>query len=68
MAFAPPTNGKPGVAVAVLVEHGVAGGTAAAPVVGKALARYYGVPAIGPGMTPPPDVIPADPSPLRASR
>ena len=49
MAFAPPTNGKPGVAVAVLVEHGVAGGMAAAPVVGKALARYYGVPAIGPG-------------------
>lgn len=67
MAFAPPTNGKPGVAVAVLVEHGVAGGTAAAPVVGKALARYYGVPAIGPGMTPPPDVIPADPTPVRAA-
>ena len=66
MAFAPPTNGKPGVAVAVLVEHGVAGGVAAAPVVGKALARYYGVPAIGPGMQPPPDVIPPDPSPVRA--
>ena len=65
MAFAPPTNGKPGVAVAVLVEHGVAGGVSAAPVVGKALARYYGVPAIGPGMTPPPDVIPADPQPVR---
>jgi penicillin-binding protein 2 len=66
MAFAPPTNGKPGVAVAVLVEHGVAGGTSAAPVVGKALSRYYGVPAIGPGMTPPPDVLPADPQPVRA--
>jgi len=66
MAFAPPTNGKPGVAVAVLVEHGVAGGVSAAPVVGKALARYYGVPAIGPGMTPPLDVIPADPQPVRA--
>ena len=66
MAFAPPTNGKPGVAVAVLVEHGVAGGVAAAPVVGKALARYYGVTAIGPGMTPPPDVLPADPSPIHA--
>ena len=44
MAFAPPTNGKPRVAVAVLVEHGVGGGVSAAPVVGKALARYYGVP------------------------
>jgi hypothetical protein len=50
----------------VLVEHGVAGGVSAAPVVGKALARYYGVPAIGPGMTPPPDVLPADPQPVRA--
>ena len=67
MAFAPPTNGKPGVAVAVLVEHGVGGGVSAAPVVGKALARYYGVPAIGPGMTPPSDVIPADPEPVRAN-
>ena len=66
MAFAPPTNGKPGVAIAALVEHGVQGGVSAAPVVGKALARYYGVPAIGPGMTPPPDVIPADPQPVRA--
>ena len=66
MAFTPPTNGKHGLAVAVLVEHGVGGGVSAAPVVGKALARYYGVPAIGPGMTPPPDVIPADPSPVRA--
>ena len=66
MAFADPANGKPGVAVAVLVEHGVAGGTSAAPVVGNALARYYGTRAIGPGMAPPPDVLPADPSPLRA--
>ena len=32
-------------------------------VVGRALARYYGVPAIGPGMTPPPDTIPAPPQP-----
>ena len=66
MAFADPVHGKPGVALAVLVEHGVAGGTSAAPVVGKALARYYGVTAIGPGMAPPPDVLPADPSPVRA--
>ena len=66
MAFAPPAHGKPGIALAVLVEHGVGGGISAAPVVGKALARYYGVDAIGPGMTPPPDVLPADPSPVRA--
>ena len=39
-----------------------AAASSAAPVVGKALARYYGVPAIGPGMTPPPDVLPADPA------
>jgi penicillin-binding protein 2 len=65
MAFAEPFNGKPGVAVAVLVEHGVAGGTSAAPVVGRALARYYGVRSVGPGMIPP-DVLPADPQPVRA--
>jgi hypothetical protein len=61
--FAPARNGKPAVAGAVLVEHGVAGGQSAAPVVGRALARYYRVPAIGPGMTPPPDTIPAPPQP-----
>jgi penicillin-binding protein 2 len=61
--FAPATSGKPAVAGAVLVEHGVQGGQSAAPVVGRALARYYGVPAIGPGMTPPPDTIPAPPQP-----
>jgi len=65
MAFAEPANGKPAVAVAVLVEHGVAGGTSAAPVVGRALARYYGVRSVGPGMIPP-DVLPADPQPVRA--
>jgi penicillin-binding protein 2 len=61
--FAPAHRGKPAVAGAVLVEHGVAGGMSAAPVVGRALARYYGVRAIGPGMTPPPDDIPAPPQP-----
>jgi len=67
--FAPTHDNKPAVAGAVLVEHGVAGGQSAAPVVGRALARYYGVPAIGPGMTPPPDTIPAppQPEPLRAA-
>jgi cell division protein FtsI/penicillin-binding protein 2 len=61
--FSPATNGKPAVAGAVLVEHGVQGGQSAAPVVGKALSRYYGVRAIGPGMTPPDDFIPAPPQP-----
>jgi penicillin-binding protein 2 len=65
MAFADPSHGKPGVAVAVLVEHGVAGGTSAAPVVGKALAKYYGVRPVGPGMIPP-EAHPGDPAPVRA--
>jgi penicillin-binding protein 2 len=65
MAFAEAANGKPAVAVAVLVEHGVAGGTSAAPVVGKALAKYYGVRPVGPGMIPL-DVLPDDPAPVRA--
>jgi penicillin-binding protein 2 len=70
MCFAKGVNGKPSVAAAVLVEHGVQGGIAAAPVVGKALAQYYGVKAIGPGMIPPPDANPADPmpAPLRAAQ
>lgn len=66
--FSPATNAKPAIAGAVLVEHGVQGGQSAAPVVGKALSRYYGLRAIGPGMTPPDDFIPAPPQPevLRA--
>lgn len=70
MAFAEAYNGKPGVAIAVLVEHGTGGSTSAAPVVGRTLSRYYGVRAIGPGMTPPPDLLPADPqpAPMRAAR
>ncbi len=63
MAFAPPTNGKPGIAVAVLVDHGTAGGTSAAPIVGFALSRYYGVRAIGPGMAIPTDEPPEPPVP-----
>lgn len=61
--FSPATNAKPAIAGAVLVEHGVQGGQSAAPVVGKALSRYYGVRAIGPGMAPPDDFIPAPPQP-----
>ena len=63
MAFAGPANGKPAVAVAALVEHGTAGGTSAAPVVGFALSRYYGVRAIGPGMAVPTDDPPEPPVP-----
>jgi penicillin-binding protein 2 len=69
MFFTPAVGDKPALAGAVLVEHGVAGGQSAAPVVGRALARYYGVRAIGPGMALPEQPVP-DPSPaaLRAAR
>ena len=52
VCFAPADNPK--VAMVVMVEHGTAGGTSAAPVAGQNLSRYFGVRAIGPGMTPPP--------------
>jgi penicillin-binding protein 2 len=67
VCFAPADNPK--VAMVVMVEHGTAGGTAAAPVAGQILARYFGVRAIGPGMNPPPDNPPIEPSPqpLRAA-
>jgi penicillin-binding protein 2 len=67
MFFTPAVGDKPALAGAVLVEHGVAGGQAAAPVVGRALARYYGVRATGPGMALPEQPVP-DPSPLPALR
>jgi hypothetical protein len=52
----------------VMVEHGTAGGTSAAPVAGQILSRYFGVRPIGPGMNLPPDNPPVEPSPqpLRA--
>jgi penicillin-binding protein 2 len=67
VCFAPAENPK--VAMVVMVEHGTAGGTSAAPVAGQILSRYFGVRAIGPGMTPPPDNPPVEPSPqpLRAA-
>jgi penicillin-binding protein 2 len=69
MFFAPAVGNKPALAGAVLVEHGVAGGQSAAPVVGRALARYYGVRAIGPGMALPEQPVPEpSPAPLRAAR
>jgi penicillin-binding protein 2 len=66
ICFAPADNPK--VAMVVLVEHGTGGSTSAAPVAGQILSRYFGARAIGPGMTPPPDDPPVDPSPqpLRA--
>jgi len=66
VCFAPAEN--PRLAMVVMVEHGTAGGTSAAPVAGQILSRYFGVRAIGPGMTPPPDNPPVEPSPapLRA--
>jgi penicillin-binding protein 2 len=67
MFFTPAVGDKPALAGAVLVEHGVQGGQSAAPVVGRALARYYGVRAIGPGMALPEQPV-ADPSPLPALR
>ena len=66
LCFAPADH--PRLAMVVMVEHGTAGGTSAAPVAGQILSRYFGVRAIGPGMTPPPDNPPVEPSPqpLRA--
>ena len=61
VCFAPAEN--PQLAMVVMVEHGTAGGTSAAPVAGQILSRYFGVKAIGPGMTPPPDNPPVEPSP-----
>jgi penicillin-binding protein 2 len=64
ICFAPAD--RPRLAMAILVEHGTAGGQSAAPVAGMALARYFGVRAIGPGMSepsdlPPPPAVPAPP-------
>jgi penicillin-binding protein 2 len=66
ICFAPAE--APKVAMVVMVEHGVAGGTSAAPVAGQILSKYFGVRAIGPGMNLPPDNPPEDPTPqpLRA--
>jgi cell division protein FtsI/penicillin-binding protein 2 len=61
VCFAPADD--PRVALAILVEHGTAGGISSAPVAGKVLARWLGVRAIGPGMTPPDDSEPAPPAP-----
>ena len=61
ICFAPAD--RPRIAMAVMVEHGVGGMVSAAPVAGRILARYFGVPTLGPGFAPPPDDPPVEPSP-----
>jgi penicillin-binding protein 2 len=51
MSFAPVDN--PRIAMAVMVEHGTAGGQSAAPIAGQILAHFFGVPPT-PVMTNPP--------------
>ena len=46
ICFAPAE--KPVIAMAVLVEHGTAGGQSAAPVAGQVLSKYFGVPTVIP--------------------
>jgi penicillin-binding protein 2 len=56
MCFAPAD--KPRIAMAVMVEHGVAGGASAAPVAREILAHFFGLAA---------PATPATPAPLRAA-
>jgi penicillin-binding protein 2 len=51
ICFAPAEN--PTIAMAVLVEHGTAGGQSAAPVAGQVLSRFFGVPMAVPLMEAP---------------
>ena len=66
VCFAPAE--KPTIAMAVLVEHGTAGGTSAAPVAGQILSRYFGVPMTVPRIEAPeqPIFLPS-PAPPRAA-
>ena len=66
ICFAPAD--RPRIAMAVMVEHGVGGMVSAAPVAGRILSRYFGVPTMGPGFAPPPDNPPVEPSPAAAAR
>jgi penicillin-binding protein 2 len=52
MCFAPIDN--PRIAMAVMVEHGTAGGQSAAPIAGQILAHFFGVPPPPATTTPPP--------------
>ena len=65
MCFAPVDN--PRIAMAVMVEHGTAGGQSAAPIAGQILAHFFGVPPPPATITPPPTpVLPGKPGPVRA--
>jgi penicillin-binding protein 2 len=67
ICFAPAE--KPTIAMAVLVEHGTAGGQSAAPVAGLVLSRYFGVPlAIPPAPAPEQDTPVPVPEPPRAAQ
>jgi penicillin-binding protein 2 len=66
MCFAPVEN--PTIAMAVLVEHGTAGGQSAAPVAGQVLARYFGKPLPSEGLVPAPEPPTAQPTGPRAAQ
>jgi len=59
MCFAPAEN--PRIAIAVMVEHGTAGGQSAAPIAGQILAHFFGVP-------PPPATSVPEPLPVLPGR
>ena len=62
MCFAPVEN--PRIAMAVMVEHGTAGGQSAAPIAGQILAHFFGVPPPPATTIPPPTpVLPGKPGP-----
>jgi penicillin-binding protein 2 len=67
ICFAPAE--RPTIAMAVLVEHGTAGGQSAAPVAGQVLSKYFGVPlAIPPAPAPEQDTPMPQPATPRAAQ
>ena len=67
ICFAPAE--RPTIAMAVMVEHGTAGGQSAAPVAGQVLSKYFGVPlAIPPAPAPEQDTPVPVPEPPRAAQ
>jgi penicillin-binding protein 2 len=62
LCFAPVEN--PRIAMAVMVEHGTAGGQSAAPIAGQVLAHFFGVPPPPATTAPPPTPeLPGKPGP-----
>jgi len=55
LCFAPVEN--PRIAMAVMVEHGTAGGQSAAPIAGQILAHFFGVPPPPATTIPPPTPV-----------